>query len=369
MPSAGQHGALPRPRASRRANLILALVATLVSLAVLEFGYRIVAGVSVFKFINWRLDQVQMHRLGEHGMMDPELGWSLRANFSSEHYNTIDLGIRRNFDETTVRTGGILAVGDSFTEGWEVGDSESWPAHLERLTGIPVINTGVSAYGTDQILLRAERYLPLVKPKTLIIGFLEFDISRSGFSWFGAPKPYFTIEKGALRYHPPAPFEPMSQTGMISSVAGSLRQPLGYSALADHLLSRLAPNYWYGTDGVQFHQIKTDVVAVTCALLARVKKKADADNVRTLLFMQYYAPVIIESEKPTDHARRVLACAEAVGIETVDQFAPLRAVAAADPNALWGLYITKGEMFTHMTSKGNEHAARLLAAALKKPRR
>lgn len=359
----------PSARASRRANLVLALAATLIALAVLELGYRVVAGVPVFKVMNWRLDQVQMNRLGEHGMMDPELGWSIRAHFRSETYNTIDLGIRRNFSETTVRTGGILAVGDSFTEGWEVDDAESWPAHLERLTGIPVINTGVSSYGTDQILLRAERFLPLVKPKTLIIGFLEFDIARTGFSWFGAPKPYFTIEKGELRYHPPAPFEPRGRPGMLSAAALALREPLGYSAVADRILSRLAPDYWYGTDGVQFRPVDTDVVAVTCALLARVKKKADADGVRTLLFMQYYAPVILENEKPTENARRVMACAEAAGIQTVDQFPPLRALAAADPAALWRLYMTKGEMMTHMTSEGNEHAAMLLAEALKKPRR
>jgi len=367
-PNGGGRGVAPRAsaRSSRRANLLLALVALLVSLVVFEFGFRIVAGVPVFKFVNWRHEQVQMDRLGEHGMVDPVLGWSIRANFTSESYNTIEHGVRRNFEETSVRTGGILAVGDSFTEGWEVGDDESWPAHLERLTGMPVVNVGVSAYGTDQILLRAERYLPIVKPKILIVGFLEFDIIRSGFSWFGHPKPYFTLERGELKYHPPPPFEPNAQTGVFADAAGVLRTPLGFSALADHLLSRLTPNYWYGTDHIQFHKVSTDVVEVTCALLARVKKQADQSNTRMLLFMQYYAAIIVENEKPTENALRVMACAASAGIEVVDQFGPLRAVAAADPNAVWSYYITKGEMYTHMTSKGNEHAAELLAKAVRK---
>jgi len=368
-PNSGGHGGIaPRApaRSSRRANLLMALGALLVSLVVFEFGYRIAAGVPVFKFINFRLDQVQMDRLGEHGMADPVLGWSIRANFTSEGYNTLEHGVRRNFKETSVRTGGILAVGDSFTEGWEVDDEESWPAHLERLTGIPVVNVGVSAYATDQIIMRAERFLPIIKPKVLIVGFLEFDIIRSGFSWFGAPKPYFTIENGELKYHPPAPFEPKTQSGVLADAAGLIRTPLAYSALADHLLSRLAPNYWYGKDGVQFHKISTDVVAVTCALLARLKKQADRSQTRVILFMQYYAAIIVENDKPTEHAQRVIACAAAAGIEVVDQFGPLRAVAAADPNAIWSYYITKGEMFTHMTSKGNEHAAELLAKAVRK---
>lgn len=355
-----------RARSSRRANLLLAVGALLVSLVVFEFGYRIAAGVAVFKFVNWRHEQVQMDRLGEHGMVDPVLGWSVRAGFTSEGYNTIEHGVRRNFEETSLRTGGVLAVGDSFTEGWEVDDDESWPAHLERLTGIPVINVGVSAYGTDQILLRAERFLPIVKPKILIVGFLEFDIARAGFSWFGAPKPYFTLESGELKYHPPAPFEPKAKSGVFADLADMLRTPLGYSALADHLLSRLTPNYWYGKDNVQFHKISNDVVGVTCALLARVKRQADQSNTRMLLFMQYYAAIIVENEKPTENAQRVMACAAAANIEVVDQFGPLRAAAAGDPNAVWSYYITKGEMFTHMTSKGNEHAAELLAKAVRK---
>jgi hypothetical protein len=354
------------PRGSRRADIVLAVVSVVVVLVLIEIGFRVATGKPAFRLVDWRLDQVQMDRLGEHGMMDPELGWSVRAGFESESYNTLDLGIRRNFDETTVRKGHILAVGDSFTEGWEVDDAESWPAHLEKRTGIPVLNAGVSAYGTDQIVLRAERFLPLVNPTTLIVGFLEFDIVRSGFSHFGAPKPYFTIERGELRYHPPAPFEAKTHGGAFASTVRVLRRPLGYSAVADHLMSRLAPNYWYGADGVQFHRVSTDVVAVTCALLARLKKKTDAAGVRTLLFMQYYAVVILENERPTENARRVMDCARAAGIEVVDQFAPLRAIAAADPDAIWNYYLTKGEIFTHMTSFGNEHAAELLAKALGK---
>ena len=368
-PNSGGHGDIaPRApaRSSRRANLLLALGTLLVSLAVFELGYRIATGMPAFKFVNWRHEQLQMDRLGEHGMVDPVLGWSVRAGFSSEGYNTLEHGVRRNFKETSVRTGGILAVGDSFAEGWEVGDDESWPAHLERITGIPVINVGVSAYGTDQILLRAERFLPIVKPKILIVGFLEFDIIRAGFSHFGAPKPYFTLERGELRYHPPAPFEPNAPSGVFADAAGMIRTPLGYSALADHLLSRLTPNYWYGKDNIQFHKVSTDVVGVTCALLARVKKQADQSKTRMLLFMQYYAAIIVENEKPTENAQRVMACAASAGIEVVDQFGPLRAVAAADPNAVWSYYINKGEMFTHMTSKGNEHAAELLAKVVRK---
>ena len=51
----------------------------------------------------------------------------------------------------------ILAVGDSFTFGDEVKDDETWPAHLQQLLGRRVLNAGVSGYGFDQIVLRAEK--------------------------------------------------------------------------------------------------------------------------------------------------------------------------------------------------------------------
>lgn len=55
----------------------------------------------------------------------------------------------------------ILAVGDSFTSGENVGDLDSWPAQLQRLTGHTVLNGGVSGYGLDQIVLRTERLTAL----------------------------------------------------------------------------------------------------------------------------------------------------------------------------------------------------------------
>ena len=349
---------------ARGTNLVLAAVSILAALLVLEFGYRIVAGVSPFKLANWRVEGVQINRLGERALFDPVLGWTLRAGHASDDHHTLEHGIRRNFREIDIRTGHILAVGDSYTEGWEVDDAQTWPAHLERMTGRPVLNGGVGGYGTDQIILRAEQLLPIVRPKILIVGFLEFDIFRSAHSHFGAPKPYFTLENGELKYHPPAPLESKQRGGWLAGIGDRLRAALSYSALANHLLARLAPGYWYGPDGPEIRKVDADAAAVTCALLARLKKRVDQEGIRMLLFMQHYAPAIIENDRPSENARRVVACARDMGIAAVDQFDSLRALAVAERNALWKYYVTKGEMFTHMTSDGNEHAAGLLAKAL-----
>ena len=233
--------------------------------------------------------------------------------------------------------------------------------------GKPVVNGGVGAYGADQIVLRVEQLLPIVRPKVLIMGILEHDIHRSAFAMFGAPKPHFTLENGELRYHPPEPIEPETREGALSSVADRAREALAYSAVTDFLLSRLAPHYWYHRGKPIFRKVKIDEVAVTCALIARLKTRLDKEGIRGLLFMQHDAVLILGGDRSSLQAQRVVACAEAAGVQVVDQFNSLRAIVAANPAAVADYYHKRsGNQYGHMTWKGNEHAAKLLAEALGK---
>jgi hypothetical protein len=60
----------------------------------------------------------------------------------------MEYGIRKNApDDRRVRTGGALVVGDSFSLGALVGDRETWPAQLEQILGLPVINAAANSYG------------------------------------------------------------------------------------------------------------------------------------------------------------------------------------------------------------------------------
>ncbi len=352
---------------SRWLNLGLVVVSTLSTVLLVELAYRVTVGKPVFRLIDWRAERVLANWIGDRVIVDPVLGWTLRPWNDNKSYTTIDYGIRKNADETTIRTGSILAVGDSFTEGWEVENDHTWPAILEVLTGRPVVNGGVGAYGADQIFLRAEQLLPIVKPKVLIIGILENDIHRSAFTIFGAPKPYFTLERGELRYHPPEPIEQQAREGVLSRAADGVREALAYSAVSDFVLSRLAPNYWYHRGRQVFRKIGMDEPAVTCALVARLKTRLDKEGIRALLFMQHDAYNVLGGDTPSIHAQRVVACAEAAGVQVVDQFKSLRAIVAADPDSIRDYYHKRpANAYGHMTWKGNRHAARLLAEALGK---
>jgi hypothetical protein len=354
---------------SRWANAGLLLVSLLVSLMMIEVGYRLAKGLPVFRLANWRVEQVVMVNLGElKAIPDPHLGWTNKPfNVHEDGYTTIEYGVRKNFDETTIRTGAALAVGDSFSEGWEVKDHESWPAFLEKLTTLPVVNAATGGYGADQTILRAEQMLPIVKPKLLLIGFHEIAIVRAGYSIFGAPKPYFTLENGEPRYHPPKFVEPREHTTVLWTIAYAVREVLGYSAAADYVFARLAPNYWYGKGGDDLYQkADNDEVAVTCALLKRLKGQADKDNIRVVLFLQYYAQLILNSDRPGPNSQAVAGCARSMGIRVVDQFASLRQIVlGGPPNVIRDYYNYDDGVFGHMTAKGNEHAANLIHPAVR----
>jgi hypothetical protein len=50
----------------------------------------------------------------------------------------------------------ILVAGDSYAHGDEVADYATYPAELERLLAVPVVNLGVGGYGPEQALLKLE---------------------------------------------------------------------------------------------------------------------------------------------------------------------------------------------------------------------
>ena len=355
-------------RGSRWGNVALLLISLLAPLLAVEIGYRLVAGLPLHKLANWRTEHVVMVNLGElKAIPDPLLGWTNKSSsYNEDGYTTIEYGVRKNFTETTIRTGGMLAAGDSFTEGWEVKNHESWPAIVEKLTSVPVINAGTGGYGADQTILRAEQMLPIVRPKILLIGFHEIAIDRAGHTVFGAPKPYFTIDDGELHYHAATFVEPREKNGIAWMAAYGIREALGYSAFADYLLSRLNPNFWYGDpDRILYQRSGADEVAVTCALLKRLKSRADRDGVHMMLVLQYYATLILESGRPGAHSQAVAACARDIGIRVVDQFVSLHAtVAAGGPGTIRDYYWFYDGVFGHMTATGNEHAANLIYAAL-----
>jgi hypothetical protein len=65
----------------------------------------------------------------------------------------------------------IVAIGDSLTYGWNARASDSWPAFLARMTGVPVYNMSMGDYGPGQYEVLLEDEAATLSPKTVLIGF------------------------------------------------------------------------------------------------------------------------------------------------------------------------------------------------------
>jgi hypothetical protein len=128
---------------------------------------------------------IRIARPTEIHVFDPEIGWTPRPGFSAvtpeDGRVTIDVrGCRSNGPRSLAGPVDVLAVGDSYVYGSQVDDWNTWPAQLERRLGRRVLNAGVNAYGLDQAILRAERLMPELHPKRVIVGIIPNDIIRCG---------------------------------------------------------------------------------------------------------------------------------------------------------------------------------------------
>src|SRR5206468_11960945 len=102
------------------------------------------------------------------------------SNFKSTDVNYDARGYRMGplLPEDVANKRPVVALGDSYTHGDEVTDAETWPAQLQGILHWPVVNAGVTAYGVDQTILRAERAVAELKPAAIVIGFIPDDLRR-----------------------------------------------------------------------------------------------------------------------------------------------------------------------------------------------
>lgn len=344
---------------SLRGGLALSAATLVLCLLAGEFITRIWGpGASLWHWPNYAVEASRPAPSEAQVTYDPTLGWTPIPGFSGtllgKPISFTEEGTRgQNRGRPPVTGSLIVAFGDSMTEGTAVGNDETWPAHLERLTGRRVLNAGVRGYGLDQIVLRAERMIPKIKPSTVVLAFIADDISRTALSVREAKgKPYFVPEgEGlALRNVP-------VQVAGRSPLMMAARHILGYSYLFDRIVNRLGvQQFWYGREvgtGI-------DPFIVSCRLMDRFAGLVKREGANALVVALPEQGVFFDAKAAAgqhEALTEVLGCAAKAGLPT------LNTRAAFDKENV-GRDIDAYYTMMHLTDRGNAIAARSIAEAL-----
>ena len=151
---------------------------------------------------------------------DSVLGWDRKPFQTIKATNSAGDPFLMTYDPDGARTdptehGSVLLTtyGDSFTEGSEVNNDETWQFYLENLINHDVKNFGVSGYGIGQSYLKIKNHFGkgYVAPITMLVIF-EDDLRRTlnnfrGFVNLNAPpklafKPSYRYLNREIRFFP-----------------------------------------------------------------------------------------------------------------------------------------------------------------------
>jgi hypothetical protein len=356
------------------ANAALVVGAVVFSLLLTEVLARLIDHQPVFALRNWVAERRTFLTTKSPNDYDPVLGWvfksdqSIDADDPAKSLTTGQYGVRLNQPgHKDLPAGAILAVGDSFTAGDEVGDRDAWPAILEDILGRRVINGATYGWGADQIALRTEQLVPILAPSTVIVSFFQDfqgDIDRAGLRVFlSANKPYFTLDNGALVSHNiPVP----RYRGRLGETSRWLIAP-SYSYLVQFMMDRMGWSTWWQVFSANYVSVDNDPIAVSCALLKRLQSEMAGKGIDFLFVMQY-GGALKPVKRPLE-ASSVVACARALGIDTLDLWDDLKAEhdrrSFEDYLKLWASF-DGNYSFGHMSGLGNRFVAERIAAALEK---
>lgn len=354
------NGPAPLRRPFVRSGLLLAAVTVVICLLVAEMALRLRTSASLlwhypnFIQLDLRSDESERPQL----RYDSMLGWDLQPgasgllagkpiSISADGMRNHTPGVRAGSGPT------ILALGDSYTEGFAVADDETWPAHLERHTGRRVLAGGVRDYGLDQMILKAERLVPTIKPGTVVLAFIASDIDRTGrAARNGRHKPYFVAAGEGLELrNVPVPTIPVDVPDTL------LRRVLGHSYLLHFTMGRLgAHELWHG-DTIHTGE---DSDLISCRLIARFAGLVQREKVEALVVAFPRYEDWAWPKNGTVQRRRVAAvldCARNAGLRTLNTY---------DPFAKEGVAQDVEAFFVdwHFNGRANALAARLIEPAL-----
>ncbi len=155
---------------------------------------------------------------------DEDLGWVFRPKdrvmiLEGIEYKSNKQGFRDDKDFSLESTysdkANIVLLGDSFVFGYGVEKSNAMADLLEKRLNMPdrVFNLAVLGWGIDQMYLAYQKYSGIIKPKIVVLIFIDDDIRRVVESYReGMSKPCFVLADNRLK------IDSQQKIGMIEKI-------------------------------------------------------------------------------------------------------------------------------------------------------
>lgn len=158
-------------------------------------------------FVYQYMDRGEMIYAGIH-RYHPTRGWAMKPSVSNTgpdgiSYTTNAQGYRalQNYSDQPDQFQ-VMVVGDSFTFGDDITDTDTWPYLLQkRNQSLNVIAIPGTGYGTDQMLVTLQEEIDKYHPDLVIAAYIGDNLHRSTLPFRDYKKPYFVLDDGKLVLH------------------------------------------------------------------------------------------------------------------------------------------------------------------------
>lgn len=335
-------------------NTLILVLSLLFIFSAFEIGTRIL--YKEYRFTNFLGEEGAFLRNRSPAEYHSKLGWIPKIGTFVESKTMITIledGIRANGKKAVITLNElILAIGDSFTFGGNMSDSETWPSILEELSGTRVINGGVFGYGIDQSFLRMKMLAKKYKPNIIIFSFIPDDISRCELSNRLAKKPYFDVLDGKLILND----KYVSSYKPAARIQSRYKRRLGYSFFIHKLMMERLKGYWLQDVNNQIKKIHSKGEEVVCLIFDEIKKYAVNNGIKVYILVQYFERNFESPDccrRELERTINVIKCIDKP-LQLVDLYNSTVELRKQDKGKYKSLY--KG----HMTKEGNYFVAQIL---------
>jgi len=162
-------------KSDTKKNVLLVVASLVVALLIAEVALRVLDPVRP-------ADRVEF-------MVDQEAYWRVRPNQADRGQPTVTVNAQgfRDIEDVGPPENGqrrIFSLGDSYSWGFGVGDSETYASQLEEMSQgrLDVINGGTPGWGAFQFKVRLERWIDELDPDVVVVFLNTADILRQPYS-------------------------------------------------------------------------------------------------------------------------------------------------------------------------------------------